>query len=144
MAVKSYENLDVWQKSIDLVIDVYKIAGLLPKEELYALSDQIRRAAVSVPSNIAEGQQRMSAKDFIRFLAVSKGSLGELKTQIIVAQRLGYFTDEQAQPVLDKCDEIGRMVNGLIRNINENPDQYQPLNKNNRPFKNQQPATGNQ
>ncbi len=139
MAVRSYEELDVWQISIDLVMDVYKIVKFLPKEELYALSDQIRRAVVSIPSNIAEGQQRMSAKDFIRFLAISKGSLAELKTQIIVAERLKFLTAEQSHPILQKCDTVGRMINGLIRSILENPNLYQhPA------LANQKPATSNQ
>ena len=117
MAIKSYEDLDVWQKSIDLVTEIYKVVKKLPKEELYGLSDQIRRAAVSIPSNIAEGQQRQSTKDYIKFLSIAKGSLGELKTQIIICERLGYLNPNETEPIKDNIDVIGRMLSGLTHNL---------------------------
>ncbi len=93
MAVKSYNDLIVWQKSMDLVVEVYKLVRNLPKEELYALSNQMRRAAVSVPSNIAEGQKRNSTKEFVQFLSFAKGSAAELQTQLLICNRLDYFTE---------------------------------------------------
>ncbi len=135
MGVSSYEKLDVWQESINLVTDVYSAVKLLPKEELYALSDQIRRAAVSIPLNIAEGQQRQSTKDFINFLVIARGSLGELKTQIIICGRLGYLNTEKTRQLENKCDQVGRMINGLIRSIME---------KQQKNTRNQQPATNYQ
>ena len=119
MTVIYYTDLDVWQKSMDLAVDVYKTVKKLPKEELYALSDQMRRAVVSIPSNIAEGQQRNSTKDFIRFLYMAKGSVSELETQIILCERLDFFEKTDTENLLSKCAEIGRMLNGLIYRLNE-------------------------
>ena len=125
MSVKHYKELIVWQKSIDLVIMVYKIVKLLPKEELYSLSDQMRRAVISIPSNIAEGQQRNTTKDFLRFLSIAKGSLGELETQLIICEKLGYLTTEQTQPIVAQCTEISKMLNALISKIQNQVTQNQ-------------------
>ncbi|MBO5720510.1 MAG: four helix bundle protein [Bacteroidales bacterium] len=84
MKNSNYKNLLVWQKAMDLVVEIYKISKLLPKEEKYGISDQIRRSAVSVPSNIAEGQSRNSIKEFIQFLSIARGSLAELETQLLI------------------------------------------------------------
>ena len=84
MRIRNYKNLLVWQKAMDLVVEIYNITKLLPKEETYCISDQLRRSAVSVPSNIAEGQSRNSVKEFIQFLAIARGSLAELETQLII------------------------------------------------------------
>ena len=89
--VRSYRDLNVWKKSIQLVKDIYILVKLLPKEETYALSDQIRRSAVSIPSNIAEGSGRKGAKEYIHFLYISLGSLCELETQIIISNEIGYI-----------------------------------------------------
>ncbi len=126
MSVNSYEDLVVWQKSIDLVITIYKMVKNLPREELYSLSDQIRRAAVSIPSNIAEGQQRQSSKEFLKFLSIAKGSLGELKTQMIICNRLGFISEDQTTPLLNECDTIGRMLNGLMNKISESLSRQVP------------------
>ena len=117
MASKNYQDLIVWQKSMDLAVSVYKTIRNLPKEELYSLSDQIRRAVVSIPSNIAEGQQRNSAKEFRHFLIISKGSLGELETQIMLCERLNYLDKSQSKAILEQCIEIGKMLNGLISSL---------------------------
>lgn len=117
MSVNSYEDLKVWQKSIDLVTDIYILVKNLPREELYSLSDQIRRAAVSIPSNIAEDEQRQSSKEYLKFLSIAKGSLGELKTQIIICERLGYINKNEQETFCSRCDEIGRMLNGLMKSI---------------------------
>ena len=96
MRAKDYKDFIVWQKAIDLSVEVYRLVKLLPKTETYALSDQMRRAVVSIPSNIAEGQGRNSAKDFANFLAIARGSQKELETQIYICIKIGYFTEEEA------------------------------------------------
>ena len=85
MDIKSYKDMIVWQKAMELAIEIYKLVKLLPKEETYALSDQMRRAAVSIPSNIAEGQSRSGTKEFVQFLSIAKGSNAELFTQLLMA-----------------------------------------------------------
>ncbi len=117
MVIKNYKDLSVWQKSMDLAVLIYQTVRLLPKEELYGLSDQMRRAVVSIPSNIAEGNQRKSTKDNIRFLNIARGSLGELETQIMLCERLGYLKQDKTELLLNLCAEIGRMLNGLINNL---------------------------
>ena len=119
MAINYYTDLKVWQKSIDLVVLVYQSIKFLPKEEMYALSSQIRRSVVSIPSNIAEGHQRNSLKEYIHFLYVAKGSLGELETQIIICERLGYLSSNQTAPIKALSSETGRMLNGLIKNLQD-------------------------
>lgn len=114
----SYKDLDVWKKSIDLVKQIYQITEAFPKSEIFGLSSQIRRAAVSIPSNIAEGQARNSNKEFRQFLFISLGSVSELETQIIIAQELGYVKEESAKNILDATDSITRMVKGLIKSLN--------------------------
>ena len=117
MALGYYSDLKVWQKSMDMAVDIYTMVKGLPREELYGLSDQMRRAAVSVPSNIAEGHQRSSTRDYIRFLNIAKGSLGEIETQIILCKRLGYIGDNKQMELLLRCEEIGKMLSGLITNL---------------------------
>lgn len=115
--VKSCKDLLVWQKSMVLVQEVYQATQPFPTYELYGLAGQMRRAAVSVPSNIAEGQARQSSAEFHHFLTVAYGSLAELDTQVIIARELGYLTDETAKNVSDKIAEVGRMMNALISQI---------------------------
>ena len=110
-----YENLDVWKKSIVLVTNVYQLVKLLPKEETYALSDQIRRSAVSVPSNIAEGSSRNSKKEFIQFLYISLGSLCELETQLLIAKNVGYISNNEN--LKNDIISIKKMLNSLITSI---------------------------
>ena len=117
MAIKHYKDLSVWQKSMDLAVEIFKVVKFLPREELYGLSDQMRRAVVSVPSNIAEGQQRSSTKDYIRFLHIAKGSLGELETQIMLCERLEYLRKEKTDQLIGQCVEIQRMISGLISSL---------------------------
>ena len=120
MPGKSYEDLIVWQKAMDLVVEIYGLVKLLPKTEEYALSDQMRRAAVSIPSNIAEGQQRRSGKEFVRFLYIANGSCAELKTQLLICQRLKYLDAAQIKHATELCDEIGKMLNSLIHKLTTN------------------------
>ena len=117
MRAKDYKDFIVWQKSIDLSVEIYKLVKLLPKTETYGLSDQMRRAVVSIPSNIAEGQGRSSAKEFMHFLSIARGSQKELETQIYICTRLEYFTEEEALNALNLCEEIGKMLNSLITKI---------------------------
>ncbi|MEE0507493.1 four helix bundle protein [Phascolarctobacterium succinatutens] len=114
MSLKSYKELTVWQKSMLLTEEIYRLARLLPREELYSLSDQMRRAAVSIPSNIAEGQARSSTKAFVSFLSIAKGSNAELETQLMICVRLKYLTQSQAEVALNLCSEVGKMLTVLI------------------------------
>jgi four helix bundle protein len=118
MSVQHYRELIVWQKAIALVEEVYRITNSFPKTEIYALTNQIRRAAVSVPSNIAEGQGRESTRDFLHFLSIAQGSLMELETQITIAERLGYFQKEQEARLLESTAEVSRMLSGLRNSLN--------------------------
>ena len=111
--VKSYRELIAWQKAMDLVVQVYEMTRTFPREEIYGLTSQLRRAAVSIPSNIAEGQGRRSSKEFVRFLGIAYGSLQETETQIILATRLGYLEAVQEAQVLEQCAEVGKLINGL-------------------------------
>ncbi|MBR1565332.1 MAG: four helix bundle protein [Oscillospiraceae bacterium] len=115
MAWTHYSEMIVWQKAMDLVDEVYRLVRLLPKEETYALADQMRRAVVSIPSNIAEGHSRQSQKDFGHFLVIAKGSIYELETQIHVCLRQQFFVEEQASGALSLCDEVSRMLTALIK-----------------------------
>ena len=114
MKLQSYKDFIVWQKAMDLTVEVYRLVKFLPREETYALSDQMRRAAVSIPSNIAEGQGRNSTKEFINFLAVARGSQTELETQLQICVKLKYFSEDEAGVALSLCEEISKMLNALI------------------------------
>ena len=117
MRADSYKDFIVWQKAIDLSVEVYRLVKLLPKTEIYALSDQMRRAVISIPSNIAEGQGRNSAKEFLHFLSIARGSQKELETQLYICTRLEYFTEEEASTAFNLCEEVGKMLNSLMKNI---------------------------
>ena len=117
MTVKYYQDLLVWQKAMDLAVMIYELTRKLPREERFSLADQMRRASVSIPSNIAEGQQRKTTKEFIQFLFVSKGSLAEIETQLILCMKLSYLNQEQIEPALQLCGDIGRMINALISRL---------------------------
>jgi len=118
MAQKSsYRDLRIWHEAVELALVVYRATAGFPKHELYGLTSQIRRAAVSIPSNIAEGKGHHSDGDFRRFLLHARGSLLELQTQILIAQRLDYLTDEQAVMLTQTADDLGRGLNGLIQSV---------------------------
>ena len=114
---KSYRDMIVWQKSMDLAIEIYKLVKLLPKEEIYALSDQMRRAAVSVPSNIAEGQSRNKTKEFLQFLSIARGSNAELFTQLLICEKVGYLTEKQTLYAKSTSSEISKMLVSLINKL---------------------------
>ncbi|MBD5263471.1 MAG: four helix bundle protein [Bacteroides sp.] len=117
MQTSDYKDLRVWQKSMDLVVDIYKLLNHLPQEERYALSDQIRRSAVSIPSNIAEGQARNTAKEFSHFLSISRGSLAELETQLILCIRLQYLNDMCLTDIFERMKHIDKMLSGLMNSL---------------------------
>ncbi|HLZ41682.1 MAG TPA: four helix bundle protein [Candidatus Sulfotelmatobacter sp.] len=110
----SYRDLVAWRKAMILVVQVYRATRTFPKDELYGLTSQLRRAAVSVPSNIAEGQARYSRREFHHFLSNARGSLAEVETQIMLAADLTYLPPKDAETLLLKSAELGRILNGLI------------------------------
>jgi four helix bundle protein len=117
MAVLSYRQLIAWQKAMELVKLVYQLTDKFPKEELFGLTLQVRKAVVSIPSNIAEGQGRSSTKDFLRHLSIAYGSLMETETQNLVAEMRKYITLKESSLVLEKSAEVGRLVNGLSNSL---------------------------
>jgi four helix bundle protein len=118
--IRNYRDLVGWQRAMDVAVVVYEVSGSCPKEELYGIVSQMRRSAVSVPSNIAEGQGRRSDGDFLRHLAIANGSRCELETQAILAGRLGFLDQSQVDRVLEGTAEVGRLINGLINSISSN------------------------
>lgn len=114
-----YKDLIAWQKAMDLVNAIYDATDSFPKRETYSLTDQIRRAAVSVPSNIAEGPAHFSNREFLHFLRHARGSLAELETQLLIAQRRNYLAEPQADALLKHVDEVSRILNGLINSLKE-------------------------
>ena len=115
MPSRNYQDLIAWQKAMDFVEAVYLVTREFPADERYGLTSQLRRAAVSVPSNIAEGQGRGSDPELVRFLRVAHGSLRETETQLLIAQRLGYLDATGTGPLFALCGEIGRLIQGLIK-----------------------------
>jgi len=111
--MRTHRNLDIWREGIDLVTKIYKITRDFPKEEMYGLSSQMRRAAISFPSNIAEGAARNSKAEYIRFIYIALGSLSELETQVIIAKNLGYIS--VIDDLLGKIETIGKKTHSLIK-----------------------------
>ena len=118
MEIKGYEQLIVWQKAMDLTVEIYRIVKLLPKEELYALSDQMRRAAVSIPSNIAEGQSRNSTKEFVQFLNIAAGSNAELFTHLLICERVGYVSKQELNTAKSLSGEVARIISSILSKLN--------------------------
>jgi four helix bundle protein len=117
MAIKSYRELFAWQKAMDLVALVYRASARFPREEVFGLTSQLRRATVAIPSNIAEGQGRRSTREFLNFLSIAHGSLCEVETQILIAQRLHYLADADVNTLLEMAAEVGRLLNGLSNSL---------------------------
>jgi four helix bundle protein len=116
--VRSYKDLLIWQKGIELTERVYQLVKSFPNEELYALTSQIKRCTISIPSNIAEGYGRKSTKNYIQFLRISRGSLFELETQLIIANKLNYITDKEiADTIFNLIAEEGKMLNSFIKKL---------------------------
>lgn len=120
MAVQDYKELKVWQKSVDLAIKLYEIVKDLPSDERYAISDQMRRAVVSIASNIAEGQQRYNSKEFKHFLKISLGSLAELETQLIICQKTNMIDDLTIENMLKECNVVTKMIFALMKSLPTN------------------------
>jgi len=113
--MRPHENLDVWKKSVDLTVEIYKCTENFPKDERFGLTSQTRRAAVSVAANIAEGAARRSTKEFMNFLSIAQGSASEAETEILIAFRLGYLTEGDHRELAGRFSEIGRMIPACAR-----------------------------
>jgi len=119
MSIKSFEDLIVWQKSHKLTLDIYKITSSFPKEEKYALSQQIRRSCSSVPTNIVEGYRRKTTKDLLSFLNIASGSLEETKYQLILCKDLNYISEDKYNELREKANEISKMLFGLKKSLSK-------------------------
>jgi len=117
MSIRTYRDLLVWQKAMDLVDAVYRLTRGFPREEIYGLTSQVRRAAVSIPSNIAEGHGRRTCRHFLHFLSIARGSIKELETQLLIAQRLGYANQADSSGMLDLSDQVSRLTTGLMNSL---------------------------
>jgi four helix bundle protein len=117
----SYRDLVAWQKAMDLVYEVYKLTKKFPDDEKYGLISQLRRAAVSIPSNLAEGKGRRSDVDMCRFFNTSRGSLHEVETQLLIAAHLGYIRSEENTRIMSQVSELARVLNGLIAAFAQRP-----------------------
>ncbi len=115
--IKGYKDLIAWQKAMDLVEAVYRASRSFPAEERFGLASQIRRASVSVPSNIAEGYSRPGRNDYVRFLDIARGSANEIETQLLIAKRLGFVKREQLIGILDLVEEVQRILKGLVNSL---------------------------
>ena len=122
MTVRSYQDLKVWQKSVDLAIECYRVAKKFPKSETYGLTSQLQKSAVSVPANIAEGHGREHLGDYLRHLSIAYGSLMELETHLLIANRLSYADSSDIEATLLRAREIGRMLNGLMTRLKSSFD----------------------
>jgi len=120
----THKDLDVWKRSMDLVTQVYAATSHFPRQELYGISAQIRRCAVSIPSNIAEGAARQSRREFIQFLHVASGSLAELETQLILAGRMGFLSERS---FLSNLDDVRKLLLGLLRSLKRKPITHHSL-----------------
>jgi four helix bundle protein len=123
MPIKDYRELIVWQKAMDLVETIYRATGMFPREEIYGLTSQIRRAAVSIPSNIAEGNGRNTTRDYVHFLGIAYGSVKEVETQALIAERLRYITSSDSEELVKTTTEIARLLSGLINSLNRKTPQ---------------------
>ncbi len=112
---RKHQELKVWQEAMSLVKDIYRVTKEFPREEIYALTSQMRRAAVSIPSNIAEGAARTGNREFLQFLSIARGSLSELETQLIIAGELNYLPKNL--PIMDRVDLIFALLGGLIKSL---------------------------
>lgn len=118
--IKSYEDLLVWQRTIKLSLDVYGVTKHYPKDELYGLISQLRRSAISIPSNIAEGRSRGTKKDFCQFLRIALGSLSELDTQLLISKELRFIEANEYAKITKETDEIGKMLSTMIKKLAAN------------------------
>ncbi|NNU59789.1 four helix bundle protein [Ochrobactrum soli] len=119
MAVNSYRDLLVWQQAMELVTSIYQLTNNWPKEEIYGLTSQVRRAAVSVPANIAEGFGRENRGSYQQFLRIAQGSLKEVETHLLIAERLGYIQKEAIDPMMAMSESVGKLLRFLIRKLSD-------------------------
>ncbi len=117
MGIRNFRELFAWQRSMELVEMIYRVTEHFPSKEAFGLTNQLRRAAVSIPSNIAEGQGRNTTTDFVRFLSISRGSLQEVQTQFELARRLGYINEKGNEELLTLSDEVAKLINGLCSSL---------------------------
>ena len=117
--IKSYQDLIVWQKSVLLVTDIYTITKTFPQDERFGITSQLNRAAVSIPTNIAEGWGRETSKNYLQFLRISRGSIMEVQTLLIISKNLNYISEEKFDILRNKTEEVGKILQGLIKSINE-------------------------
>jgi four helix bundle protein len=117
--MRPHQKLEAWRKALDLVIEIYKHTEKFPREERFGLTSQLRRAAVSIPANIAEGAGRLSKKEFAHFLSNSQGSASELETELIIAHRLGYLDELSFSELTLKLERIGRLITGLTQHLTQ-------------------------
>jgi four helix bundle protein len=121
--IRSFEDLEVWQMAMALAEECYRLTARFPRDEIYTLTAQMRRAAISVPSNVAEGHGREGTASFIQHLRVAQGSLKELQTQVILSKRLAMAPEAELDPLLKKCERIGKMLRSLIRTLQARSDR---------------------
>ena len=117
MTVRNYKELIVWQKSMTVIKQIYSLVKRLPKEEFFALSDQMRRCSISIASNIAEGQQRGSGAEFTRFITYAQGSRAELETQLLACVSIGYLTEDEISETMNLLEEINKMLSSIQKNL---------------------------
>lgn len=117
LSMANFKELLVWQKSINFVTEIYELTNHFPKDEMYGLTSQIRRASISIPSNIAEGNSRRSVADYLQFLKIARGSCAEVETQLIIAQNLKFLSEEHYLKLNQDIIEISKMLNGLINSL---------------------------
>jgi four helix bundle protein len=117
MTVRHYTDLILWQKAMDLAERIYHATESFPRREMFGLTNQLRRAAVNIPSNVAEGQGRATRKDFLQFLSIARGSLQEVETQVILSHRLAYLNELSKCSLLEATTEIARILNGLVNSL---------------------------
>jgi four helix bundle protein len=117
---RTHKDLEVWKRAVDFVVDIYAITRYFPKEELYGLTSQMRRCAVSIPSNISEGAARNHNNEFIQFLYIALGSAAEIETQIIISLKLKYINEETSTNLLSEINTISRMLQGLLKSLKKN------------------------
>ena len=115
----NYKDLKVWQESVNFVVEIYHISTKFPPEEKFGLISQIRRAAISIPSNIAEGATSKSTKTFSKFIAIARSSLSEVETQLLISHKLGFITREIYTKIIARSEEISRMLSGLQHSLNK-------------------------
>jgi four helix bundle protein len=123
---KNHKDLILWQKAVELAREVHALSLSFPRHEIFGLTSQVRRAAVSVASNTAEGAARRTTKDFIAFLHIARGSLAELETQMILAVQFQYVRSGDLAPVMARIDEVGRLLNGVIKGLNRRMNASSP------------------